>query len=252
MRKTIFILMALCTFFQAEAQFFINKGKVEYEVRTNIKKTMGNSFWSQLMKEKLPDFKTGYYNLTFADNKSVFKFDHWDNTRLPAYLTAEDEENVWFLDRNTGKFDMQKNIYGSILNIEDSIPKLKWKLVNENRMIAGFNCRKAEAVIFDSVYVFAFYTEEITYPGGPCSINGLPGLILGLTIPRLFTSWIATKVEVTGINDKTIKPASAKKPIDMNAFKKILNDRNKGWSTNPDEDKEYKEQIARFFWSSYL
>src|SRR5690606_5981125 len=99
---------------------------------------------------------------------------------------------------------------------------------------------------------FAFYTEEITYPGGPCSINGLPGLILGLTIPRLYTSWIATKVEVTGINDKTIKPASAKKPMDMNAFKKILNDRNKGWSDNPEENKEYKEQITRFYWTSYL
>lgn len=253
MRMKIFILFMLSgVFYKAGAQHFIDKGKVEYEVRTNIKKTMGSGFWSDLIKEKIPDFKTGYYNLTFADNKSVFKFDHWDNTKLPTYLTAEDEDNVWFTDKNAGKFSMQKNIYGSNVNIEDSIKNLKWKLVNENRMIAGFNCRKAEAVIFDSVYIFAFYTEEITFSGGPCSINGLPGLIMGLTIPRLFTSWIATKVEITGINDKNIKPASAKKLMDMNAFQKILNDRNKGWSDNADEDKEYKEQIARFFWTSYL
>ena len=252
MRKSIFLLVALCAYFQAIAQQFIDKGKVEYEVRTNIMKTMGSDFWSELMKEKMPDFKTGYFNLTFAGNKSVFKFDHWDNTKMPTYMTAADEENIWFMDRNTGKFAMQKNIYGSNLNIEDSIPKLKWKLVNENRMIAGFNCRKAEAVIFDSVYVFAFYTEEITYPGGPCSINGLPGLIMGLTIPRLYTSWIATKVEITGVNDKTIKPAPAKKPMDMKTFQTLLNERNKGWSDNPDEDKEWKEQIARFFWTSYL
>ena len=252
MKKTFLIFLALAAFFHSEAQIFINKGKVEYEVRTNIKKTMGTGFWADLMKENVPDFKTGYYNLTFADNKSIFKFDHWDNTKLPAYLTAEDEENVWYHDRNTGKIDMQKNIYGSNLNIIDSIPKLKWKLSNENRMIAGFNCRKAEAVIFDSVYVFAFYTEEITYPGGPCSINGLPGLILGLTIPRLYTSWIATKVEVKGINESTIKPPSAKKPMNMKAFQTLLNDRNRGWSDNPDQDKEYKEQIARFFWTSYL
>ncbi|MEO7315945.1 MAG: GLPGLI family protein [Ginsengibacter sp.] len=252
MMRTIFLFVALGAFFQVKAQQFIDKGKVEYEVRTNIKKTMGSGFWAELMKDKVPDFKTGYFSLTFADNKSVFKFDHWDNSKLPSYLTASDEEDVWYMDRNTAKLDMQKNIYGSNLNISDSIPKLKWKLSNENRMIAGFNCRKAEAVIFDSVYIFAFYTEEITYSGGPCSINGLPGLIMGLTIPRLYTSWIATKVEVTGINEKNIKPASAKKPMDMKAFQALLNERNKGWSDKPDEDKEYKEQIARFFWWSYL
>lgn len=249
--KIIFLLIALSTIFHAGAQTFINKGKVEYEVRTNIKKTMGSGFWDELRKENLPDFKTGYYNLTFGDNKSVFKFDHWDNAKLPAYM-KEDDENVWYMDLNSGKFAMQKSIYRSNLNIEDSIQKLKWKLSNENRMIAGFNCRKAEAVIFDSVYIFAFYTEEITYSGGPCSINGLPGLIMGLTIPRLFTSWIATKVEVTGINEATIKPAPAKKPMNMKAFQSLLNDRNKGWSDNPDEDKEWKEEIARFFWTSYL
>ncbi len=250
--RTTFLLMAFCAFFQARAQQFIDKGKVEYEVRSNIKKTMGSGFWADIMKDKLPDFKTGYFNLTFADNKSIYKFDHWALPKLPTYITQEDEENVWHLDQNTGNLDMQKNIYGSNLNIQDSIPKLKWKLINENRMIAGFNCRKAEAVIFDSVYIFAFYTEEITYSGGPCSINGLPGLIMGLTIPRLYTSWIATKLEVTGINEKNIKPATAKKPMNMPAFQKLLNDRNKGWSDNQEEDKEWKEQMARFFWTSYL
>jgi GLPGLI family protein len=35
----------------------------------------------------------------------------------------------------------------------------------------------------EDVYVFAFYTDDITtISGGPCSINGLPGMILGLTI----------------------------------------------------------------------
>ena len=96
MRKTIFLLLTLGAFSQTRAQIFINKGKVEYEVRTNIKKTMGSGFWAELMKENTPDFKTGYYNLTFADNKSVFKFDHWDNTKLPTYLKATDEENVWY------------------------------------------------------------------------------------------------------------------------------------------------------------
>ncbi len=214
-------------FFQVKAKIFIDNGKVEYEVRINIKKNADSGFWVELMKDKAPDFKTGYYHLIFGDNKSVFKFDHWDNTKMPTFLTAEDEENVWYLDRISEKFEMQKSIYGSNLNIANSIPDLKWKLANEYRMIAGFNCRKAETSIFDSEYVFPDYTEEITYSGGHCSINGLPGLIMGLIIPRLYTSWIATKVEVTGINEKNIKPAPAKKPINLEEMKKLINGRSK-------------------------
>jgi GLPGLI family protein len=75
--------------------------------------------------------------------------------------------------------NIQKNVWGSNFNVEDSLPHLEWRLTNENRVIAGFNCRKAVAKMFDSVYVFAFYTDEILIPGGPCTIHVLPGMILG-------------------------------------------------------------------------
>lgn len=248
-----FVVIMQLAFIQVQGQHFIDKATVEYEVKTNIKKTMGSGFWAEMFKEKMPDFKTGYYNLIFSKDKSVYKFDHWDNGSLPKYLKEGDEENAWYLDRNTDQFTTLKNVGGANINLKDSIPKIKWKLVNENRMIAGFNCRKAEAVIFDSVYVFAFYTEEIIYPGGPCSINGLPGLIMGLTIPRLYTSWIATKVMLTGVDEKSIKPASAKKPINLNELRKIIAERSKkNWTGTAEEDKEYQEQMAMFLWTSLL
>jgi GLPGLI family protein len=56
----------------------------------------------------------------------------------------------------------------------------------------------------DSVFVVAFYTDEITVPGGPESFTGLPGMILGLVINRIHTSWYATKVETTTVNTKDI------------------------------------------------
>ena len=39
--------------------------------------------------------------------------------------------------------------------------------------------------------------------GGPEGINGLPGMILGVGIPRLHTTWFATKVSI--LNDGEIK-----------------------------------------------
>ena len=77
---------------------------------------------------------------------------------------------------------------------------------HETRNIAGFNCRKAYTILFDSVYVFAFYTDEIMISGGPLGIHGLPGMILGITIPRMHTSWIATKLQINGVDTSIIKP----------------------------------------------
>ena len=235
------------------AQIFIDKATIEYEVKANIKKNMGNGSWEEMMKEKLPTFKTGYYTFTFADNRSIYKFDRWPETeKLPDYMRKDDENNTWYFDHSTGKMIIQKNIYGSALNIEDSIPNLKWTLTNENRKIAGFNCKKAVAKIFDSVYVFAFYTDEIMISGGPCSINGLPGMIMGLTIPRLFTSWIATKVSVNNVAVNTIQPTPAKKYFTMPLIVKTVEDRTKDWYSYDEQTDENLQQKNRFIWNMML
>lgn len=233
-------------------QTFISKASIEYEVKTNIKKTMGTGMWADMMKDKMPDFKTGYYTYTFADNKSVYKFTRWDEatSKMPEFLRTNDDENTWYFDFNANKFLMQKNVYGTKFNVEDSIPKINWKLSNENRMIAGFNCRKAVGVIMDSVYVFAFYTDEILIPGGPCSLNGLPGTILGLTIPRLYTSWIATKLMVNDVNVETIKPSTAKKYFTNKELATLLVERSKDWGDS--EDADSKQWIEQFKWNALL
>ena len=248
--KIYFIIALFFSVQQLHAQLFINKAVVEYEVKTNIRKTMGNSSWAEMMKENMPQFKTGYFQYTFADNKSVYKFDHWDDKKVPEWMRKSDEENAWYFDHNTGRFNMKKNVFGSDFYVDDSIPVIEWRLTNENRVIAGFSCRKAVGKIMDSVYVFAFYTDEITISGGPCSITGLPGMILGLTIPRMYASWIATKVMVNDVNVSVIKPVIAKKYYTVNTFKTTLKDRTKEWVS--EDDPESKKWMEQLYWSTLL
>jgi GLPGLI family protein len=47
--------------------------------------------------------------------------------------------------------------------------------------------------------------------GGPESVHGLPGMILGMGVPRLHATWFATKVEVNGVNTASVKPPAVKK-----------------------------------------
>lgn len=252
--KISLLIMLFFSFAKANAQIFISKAKIEYEVKADVKKTMGNNSFEDQLKDKIPRFKTGYFTLTFANDKSIYQFDHWALPKLPDFMLEGEDQEKDFFNYSTGKYVMQKNVEGSIIAIADSIPKLKWKLVNENREIAGFNCRKAYAVMLDSVYVFAFYTEEITLPGGPASFQGLPGTIMGITIPRLYTSWIATKVMVNGVDANAIKPIEARKSITMNELKSLIIERTKDWYSpdDPDENKEAQQQKARFIWETLL
>ena len=250
MKKIIFFFVAgIMMQGNIKAQQFIDKASIEFEVKTNLQKTMGGNMWEDMMKENMPTFKTAYYQYTFADNKSFYKLDHFDEKgKLPDWLKKDDEECEWYADYKTGILKMKKTVVGSDFFINDSLTKIEWKLSNESRVIAGFNCRKATGKIFDSVYVFVFYTDEITISGGPCSIGGLPGMILGMTIPRLFTSWIATKVNVTSVNESIIKPATAKKIYPKKEYISLLTERTKDWG----QYYEDKSSLNRFLWGALL
>jgi GLPGLI family protein len=253
MKSILFFIAALIFTIPSKAQQFVDKAVIEYEVNTNLKKTMSNDSWDEMMKENLSDLKISYFSYTFADNKSLFKFDRWSpKTRIPKYLKDSDEENTWYFDFTTGKMNMQKQIVGTNFVIEDSIPNIQWKITNENREIAGYNCRKAVGKIMDDVYVFAFYTDDITISGGPCSINGLPGMILGLTIPRLYTSFIATKVDVTFTDASDIKPTTAKKTYDLNGLKTMIEEKTKEWFSYGEDKEENKRQKNLFLWNAFL
>ena len=236
---------------ELQGQQFIEKAVIEFEVKTSIKKTMGGGMWEEMMKDNMTDFKTGYFNFVFADDKSIYKFDHWlESMKIPEWFKKSDEEEVWYLDHKTNRLNMQKNVFGSNFNVEDSIPGIEWKLSNETRVIAGYNCRKAIGRIMDSVYVFAFYSDEIAISGGPCSISGLPGMILGLTIPRMYTSWIATKVNVNNVEVNRIVPATAKKYYTSFSLKTMLRERSKDWFSSNDPDSA--KWLEQFYWKTSL
>ncbi len=256
-KKIILVSAVLTSVLYCSAQQFLDKGMIEYQVTANVQKNMGSGFFDQMRMERLPKFIVSAYTLTFSDDKSIYKFDHWDAgmNSFVRNMSRGAESNIWYYDFNTNRCEIQKNIEGSNLGISDSIPAIQWKLVpNESREIAGFNCRKAQAILFDSVYVFAFYTEEITFPGGPAGFYGLPGTILGVTVPRLYTSWIATKVEVTGINESSIRSIGQKKALTYKALEKLLTERTNDWfsSSNPEENKELQREKQRFIWGNLL
>ena len=77
-------------------------------------------------------------------------------------------------------------------------------------------------------------------------------MILGVTIPRLYTSWIATKVMLNGVNESAIKPVAVKKNYSMLTLKNTVEDRTKDWYSDGNDADEVKQQKHRFIWGVML
>ena len=106
--------------------------------------------------------------------------------------------------------------------IKDSLQKISWKLTNEIRNIAGYTCWRANAIVMDSIYVVAFYAEEITCTSGPEGFTGLPGMILGVALPSQHISWFATKVTPNQQTLIVLSPPNEGKLTSYQTFKNTI------------------------------
>jgi GLPGLI family protein len=187
--------------------------------------------WYDRIKEQLPETSLGYFDFIGDTTKSVFK----PGRELPFDPRAwrpMANKNVVYTDYRANKSITQKPVFEETFLIDDSLQKIEWKITADTRIIAGYECRKAVGILHDTIAVFAFYTDEILIPGGPESINGLPGMILGMGIPRLHTTWFATTVEVNNINLNSVLPATKGKKVNyktmVDAIEKVLKSSNFG------------------------
>ncbi|MBC7828127.1 MAG: GLPGLI family protein [Chitinophagaceae bacterium] len=195
---SLLLLMSISFVTRPQTQFLV-KGKIEFERKINVHKQLDpdeDSEWYKDFVAKQPRFYTSYFDLHFSGNKTLYKPGKETDPFRNWWLIGPSKENVVIADMETQLMNSQKKVFEEIYLLQDTIGKIEWKITEELRTIAGFECRKAVAIMCDSVYVVAFYTDEIAVTGGPESFNGLPGMILGLAIPRLYTTWFATKVEL--------------------------------------------------------
>lgn len=220
--KIILIALSLfCSQILIAQTQFISKGKIEFEKKTNIWADLKGTFAEQ-MKKSIPQYQSSYFNYEFDNNKSIYQPGRESDSKTLGFFGAPATDNEVYSDFTDKKYIAHKNVFEKSFLIEDSLRKAKWKITNDFRQIAGFNCRRATTIIMDSVFVVAFYTDEIMIPGGPESFNGLPGMIMGLVINRLHTTWYATKVEVNSVNDKDIIPPTKGKKTENAELKEIL------------------------------
>ncbi len=233
MKRKLLLGLALAGIMAANGQqIFLDKVTVEYAktvaVWPLIKEIEPD--WYEQAKDHIPKQTISYFSFTSEGNKSVYKRTKEPEVPRGMWFQPFADDNTVYNDYTTGTTISQKPIYEETYLLQDSLLNIKWKITSDTRNIAGFECRKAIGVLFDTVAVFAFYTDEIMISGGPESIHGLPGLILGMGIPRLHTTWFATKVNLD-VNPKTIVPATKGKKNTRQSMLTSLNTAMKRWES---------------------
>ena len=153
-------------------------------------------------------------------------------------------------------YTVNKEFMGKEFLVKDSLPKLNWKMESETRMIGGYNCFKATAVmpvsksdfknfrlkkkeepkegevkkeddskktnfldeidIPKELTITAWYTPEIPVNQGPEGYWGLPGLILEVNDGK--TSVLCSKVVLNSKEKVEIKAPSNGKVISQKDY----------------------------------
>ncbi len=244
--KNIFILLFLLSATTCFSQTrFISSGRIEFERKYNQHSQFegeNEGAWIAEMKKIYPKMITDFFELRFTHERSVYRLlkENPDNKYL--WMGKPSESDVTIKDMNKGTISMQRDVFEQTYLVQDSLRQLEWRITDETRTIAGFECKKAVTKICDSVYVVAFYTDQITVNSGPESFSGLPGMILGLAVPRLHSTWFATRVELTEPTPAQLAPSQKGKKANWTQLSSDLNKAMKDWGT----------EGSQILWSSLL
>ncbi|HUN01208.1 MAG TPA: GLPGLI family protein [Niabella sp.] len=169
-------------------------------------------------KKKSDKFYTEEFTLSFDSSRTFYQ--QAEKSKLPLMML---KKTSVFSSLGSRILFSEKVIPGNDIVVKDSMPNILWRLTNESREICGLECRRADGLLWDSVYIVAFFAEAIPISGGPESFNGLPGLILEVHIPNEHTSWTAYEISYDkNLNDTEIKEFQNLKVISKDKYLELI------------------------------
>jgi len=234
MKKNILIVLFIFSIAIANAQTqFFSTVKIEFEKTTAMQALYKelDAEWYDRIKDRIPQNSISYFDFIADSSHSIYKPGRDGNSDPRGWTLQLGSKNIVYTDYQKNTSITQKPVYEETFLVQDSLLNIKWKITPDTRNIAGFECRKAVGILFDTVAVFAFYTDELTVSGGPEGIHGLPGMILGMGIPRLHTTWFATKVQVVNVPTAQIHPETKGKKVNRKDMLQTLYNVMKDWDT---------------------
>lgn len=227
-RQQLIVFFVLLHVFISEVQAqkipFVTSGTIEFNKTINMHAVLGRmGMQNPSLAPVIEEYKRTRNKfliqksvLAFSKDRTLYKPIETDKDPAITYFNNDpllSQLNIVFTDLKTKQKIIQKKVYEETYLLEQNSQQPKWKITDETREIAGYMCRRANGLWMDSIYVVAFYNDEILAAGGPESFSGLPGMILGIAVPYENVSWFAAKVTPSALAPEALSPPSTGQKI---------------------------------------
>jgi GLPGLI family protein len=134
------------------------------------------------------------FSYTYSQNKSIQNLisvekSSIDTTYIEKYGSKYETTSTvnrpssitYYKNLDAKKYKVLFTLNGKDTNVKEPLPTFNWKLIDENKIINGYSCKKAtttNTAFNANQSIVAWYTESIPVNDGPMHYNGLPGFII--------------------------------------------------------------------------
>lgn len=259
--------------FQGLAVYESKTSTADFKARMDGNKDMTPDM-RKMIEDRMKSMFEKTYQLYFGKTSSIYKEEEkleapGQSTGFRMMSNMMGTGGTFYKNTKEKTYTVDKEFMGKEFLIQDSLPKLAWKLENETKQIGGYNCFKATAVreasktdfrnfrmkkkeadqkeevgktnLMDEldlpkeITITAWYTPEIPISQGPENYWGLPGLILEVNDGK--TTILCSKVVLNLKDQVDIKAPTkgeviAQKKYDETVVKKMEEFRAMGGGRN--------------------
>ena len=172
----------------------MTQGKIVYERRTNLKKTIGDNPRFGKMINDDNKIRKENFELLFNDSTSVFRYIEEEEEEEGGMMKYFTQRNTLYQNLPDNEFLLVANMFGQDVYLSDSTAQRSWAVTDSKRKFAGYMCRKAVWEMNDSTRFYAWFSPDIVPSMGPEGFSGLPGAILGLATENGAIVYFASEV----------------------------------------------------------
>lgn len=191
--------------------------KVEYDLNIDLSGTSQIPF-----KHKLELSNSQGKSLVkkyFVPNTSNNVLDK--NKELTKVVKIGNDTTYFYKDFEQNRMFSEEKIFINMFKVKDNLNLFDWTIESDTLTVLGYKCNRATTK-FRGREFEVYFTSEIPISDGPAKYNGLPGLILKVSILNSTSiySIVATKIDLNNQNSELKNPFEDKKCIEFEAYKK--------------------------------
>ena len=256
MKTTLITTIILLVFVNSFGQQF--QGIAYYTSKTQLKdfNITSNDLTPEMKEQMMEKMKKAFektYILSFSNSESVYQEEEKLETpnvsgSVKVRLFSGSDRSKLYKNLKEQQYVSEEDIFGKEFLITDSLQKMNWKMMDEQKKIGEYTCYKAQLIIPVSEedwqryeankqkkevgkttfldmkapkesIIEAWYTLDIPVANGPAKYWGLPGLILELHEEN--TIFLCTKIIINPKDKIEIKAPKNGKEVSQKEFNAI-------------------------------